>query len=36
MDGWLRVDAAGVHTTRQLRTWVDRGVAYARTLPDKR
>jgi len=36
MDGWLRVDPAGVHTTRQLRTWVDRGVAYARTLPDKR
>jgi len=36
MDGWLRVDPAGLHTTRQLRTWVDRGVAYARTLPDKR
>ena len=36
MDGWLRVDAAGVRTTRQLRTWVDRGVAYVRTLPAKR
>jgi TfoX/Sxy family transcriptional regulator of competence genes len=36
MDGWLRVDAAGVRTTRQLRAWVDRGVAYARTLPAKR
>jgi TfoX/Sxy family transcriptional regulator of competence genes len=36
MDGWLRVDAAGVRTTRQLRTWVDRGVAHARSLPAKR
>jgi TfoX/Sxy family transcriptional regulator of competence genes len=36
MDGWLRVDADGVHTTRQLRTWVDRGVDYARSLPAKR
>jgi hypothetical protein len=35
MDGWLRVDAAGVRTTRQLRTWVERGVAYVRTLPAK-
>jgi TfoX/Sxy family transcriptional regulator of competence genes len=36
MDGWLRVDTAGVRTTRQLRTWVDRGVGYARSLPPKR
>ena len=36
MEGWLRVDPAGVRTTRQLRTWVDRGVAYVRTLPPKR
>ena len=36
MDGWLRVEPAGVRTTRQLRTWVDRGVAYVRTLPSKR
>jgi TfoX/Sxy family transcriptional regulator of competence genes len=36
MDGWLRVDTAGVRTSRQLRTWVDRGVAYARSLPKKR
>jgi TfoX/Sxy family transcriptional regulator of competence genes len=36
MDGWLRVDAAGVRTTRQLRTWVDRGVGYARSLPARR
>ncbi len=36
MDGWLRIDPAGVRTTRQLRAWVDRGVAYVRTLPAKR
>ena len=36
MDGWLHVDTAGVRTTRQLRTWVDRGVAYAKSLPPKR
>lgn len=33
--GWLRVDAAGVQTTRQLSSWVSRGVGYARTLPPK-
>ena len=27
---------AGVRTTRQLRTWVDRCIAYARSLPAKR
>ena len=36
MDGWLRVDAAGVTTKRDLRRWVDRGVAYARSLPPKK
>jgi TfoX/Sxy family transcriptional regulator of competence genes len=36
MDGWLRVDTEGVRTTRQLRTWVDRGIGYARSLPPKR
>jgi TfoX/Sxy family transcriptional regulator of competence genes len=36
MDGWLRVESAGVKTTRQLRTWVDRGIGYVRTLPAKR
>jgi hypothetical protein len=35
MDGWLRVDPEGVRTTRQLETWVARGVAYARALPPK-
>jgi TfoX/Sxy family transcriptional regulator of competence genes len=36
MDGWLRVDAAGVRTKRQLEAWVNRSTAYARSLPDKR
>ncbi len=36
MDGWLRVDADGVKTKRQLERWVTRGVAYATTLPPKR
>ena len=36
MDGWLRVDADGVRTKRQLEPWVTRGVAYARSLPPKR
>ena len=35
MDGWLRVDAEGVRTKRQLRPWVARSVAYARSLPPK-
>jgi hypothetical protein len=36
LDGWLRVDADGLRTRRQLQPWVDRGVAYARSLPPKR
>jgi TfoX/Sxy family transcriptional regulator of competence genes len=36
MDGWLRVDEAGVRTKRQLEPWVKRGVGYARSLPRKR
>jgi TfoX/Sxy family transcriptional regulator of competence genes len=36
MHGWLRVDAEGVRTRRQLEPWVSRGVAYARSLPSKR
>jgi TfoX/Sxy family transcriptional regulator of competence genes len=35
MNGWLRVDATGVATKRQLERWVGRGVAYARSLPVK-
>ena len=36
MDGWLRVEAEGVKTKRQLERWVERGVAYARSLPPKK
>lgn len=35
MKGWLRVDAEGVRTKRQLEPWVQRGVRYARSLPPK-
>ena len=35
MRGWLRVDAEGVRTQRELEAWVTRGVAYARSLPAK-
>jgi TfoX/Sxy family transcriptional regulator of competence genes len=34
-QGWLRVDAEGLQTKRQLEPWVKRGVAYARSLPAK-
>jgi TfoX/Sxy family transcriptional regulator of competence genes len=33
--GWLRVDADAVADDDALRTWVDRGVSYARSLPPK-
>ena len=33
MDGWIRVAPEGVKTKRQLRTWVQRGVSCARSLP---
>jgi TfoX/Sxy family transcriptional regulator of competence genes len=36
MQGWLRVDADDVRTERQLGKWVERGTAYARSLPAKR
>jgi TfoX/Sxy family transcriptional regulator of competence genes len=36
MEGWLRVDAEGLRTKRQLERWVARGVAHARSLPSKR
>ena len=35
MDGWLRIDPAGVTTDDELRRWAERGVAYARSLPPK-
>ena len=36
MQGWIRVEADGVKTKRQLERWVARGVAYASGLPPKR
>ena len=35
MEGWVRVDAQGLKTKRQLERWVARGVARARSLPPK-
>ena len=35
MKGWLLVDPAGCAEDGDLRRWVDRGVAYARSLPPK-
>jgi hypothetical protein len=35
MEGWLRVDAAGVTTDKGLAPWVKLSVAFARSLPPK-
>jgi TfoX/Sxy family transcriptional regulator of competence genes len=35
MQGWLRLDSDQVATKEQLSPWVERGVAYARSLPAK-
>jgi TfoX/Sxy family transcriptional regulator of competence genes len=35
MQGWLRIDVAGVRSKRELERWVARGVSYARSLPSK-
>lgn len=35
MRGWLRVAGEDVRTKRDLSKWVERGVAYARSLPPK-
>jgi TfoX/Sxy family transcriptional regulator of competence genes len=36
MPGWLRVDSEHLRTKRELARWVERGTAYARSLPAKR
>jgi hypothetical protein len=36
MTGWLRVPAEAVATKRDLKKWVDRGAAYASSLPVKK
>jgi hypothetical protein len=33
--GWVRVGDDGVRTTRQLTSWVSRGVNHAKSLPPK-
>jgi TfoX/Sxy family transcriptional regulator of competence genes len=35
MEGWVRVEADGVKSKRQLERWVARGVTHARSLPPK-
>jgi len=35
MDGWLCIDATGLATNRQLKSWLARGLKYARSLPAK-
>jgi TfoX/Sxy family transcriptional regulator of competence genes len=35
MAGWLRVDSADVAADDELADWVERGIAYARSLPPK-
>jgi hypothetical protein len=36
MPGWLRVSSEDLETDQQLTEWVNRAVAYARSLPPKR
>lgn len=35
MEGWLRVEPAGVTTDKGLKPWVDLSVKFARSLPPK-
>jgi TfoX/Sxy family transcriptional regulator of competence genes len=35
MRGWLRIAGPGIKTTRQLQSWVVRGIDYAKGLPPK-
>ena len=35
MAGWIRVDAAGFKSERQLESWVNRALEYVKTLPAK-
>ena len=36
MAGWLRVEPEQLRTKRELGTWVERGVSFARSLPVKK
>lgn len=33
--GWLRIPSDHLRATRQLRTWVERGVSFAQSMPAK-
>lgn len=35
LRGWLRVDAEGIGTDQELRSWVEPAVGHARSLPAK-
>jgi TfoX/Sxy family transcriptional regulator of competence genes len=35
MDGWITVAPEGLKTKRQLAAWVDRSLAFVKTLPPK-
>jgi TfoX/Sxy family transcriptional regulator of competence genes len=35
MSGWLRLESTPVVADKELSTWVDRGVSFARSLPPK-
>ena len=35
LAGWVRIDPEGIRTTRQLTSWVKRGVDHVATLPPK-
>lgn len=35
MKGWARIEAAGIETDDNLKTWIERAVRFARTLPEK-
>ena len=35
MRGWVMVEADGLDTDEQLAVWIDRAVAFAKTLPKK-
>jgi TfoX/Sxy family transcriptional regulator of competence genes len=35
MDGWIYVEPEGLTTKRELAAWVERSVAYVKTLPPK-
>lgn len=35
MRGWVKVEPEGIETDDQLKIWVDRAIAFVRTLPPK-